>query len=107
MSGEPARSSSVQPAGTRGDVSLHSRQAMLAFASRVAAVRSDPAWQAGAASVAAGAVQERRGGKGLRGGAGEFEESLLPPGPARRHPIGRREDRKSTRLNSSHMSISY
>src|SRR5437899_4425627 len=40
-----------------------------------------------------------------RGGSGEPGDR--PRGGARARPTGRRRDRKSTRLNSSHLGISY
>src|SRR3712207_7707228 len=49
----------------------------------------------------------RRGGKPLRAAA-RIEPLLLHPAPALRRPaMAGREDRKSTRLNSSHANISY
>src|SRR5690242_21436013 len=41
------------------------------------------------------------------GGSFDADGHLYPARPAHRHDRHRRRDRKSTRLNSSHMSISY
>src|SRR5438094_5760566 len=59
-------------------------------------------------AIAARVPAEERlpAGRGLGAGVGR---RLLTPGPALsgHRPAGRRSDRKSTRLNSSHRTISY
>src|SRR5690242_21855266 len=51
-----------------------------------------------------------RSRRGVRSGDGDERLPQRPaarPGPRAGVPVDAREDRKSTRLNSSHMSISY
>src|SRR5690606_40646385 len=67
--------------------------------------RSDD--RGGAHRGAQPAVPELDGDPGARGTGGACGRTQRVRDPARRPDTARREDRKSTRLNSSHVKISY